>query len=107
MFRRRREKLEGRVTIDDLAAMYDARQRGGSDRYRSQARTSVGNGRKPRSYTVAQGDVRLARIRARADGIRFALQHERLSPTKVRELKQVLQNLELAIRGMEASLREG
>ena len=49
--------------------------------------------------------MRLARLRARADGIRFALQYENQTAAKAKLLRQTLQNLELAIRGMELTSR--
>lgn len=102
---RQRRKLEERVTIADLAKAYDKKMGGKAPKYR--ATRPVAESRfKPKNFTVSQGDVRLSRLKARADGIRFALQHEKLDRSKVRELEQVLHNLELAIRGMTMSLKE-
>ncbi|HEY9566447.1 MAG TPA: hypothetical protein VIR38_00030 [Thalassobaculum sp.] len=50
-------------------------------------------------------DVRLTRLKARADGIRFALQYENQTAAQSKLLRQTLQNLELAIRGMEMTRR--
>ena len=99
----RQRRPQGRVTIDDLAETYD-RTLGGKP-----ARRAPGSNPAPRpvrSLTSGQGDVRLARLKARADGIRFALQYENQSASKAKLLRQTLQNLELAIRGMEMTQRE-
>lgn len=108
--RRRGPKLEERVTIADLARAYDRDMAGKPVRLpaRQSARPSHSGpvARRPLGFTVSQGDVRLSRLRARADGIRFALQYENQTAAKAKLLRQTLQNLELAIRGMEMSLRE-
>lgn len=104
--RQRKQKLGERVTIDDLANAYDRTTAGKPVRLPA-ARPATGRGTaKPRSFTVSQGDVRLSRLKARAEGIRFALQYENQSASQAKVLRQMLQNLELAIRGMEMSLRE-
>jgi len=66
----------------------------------------------PRTPTVQRrdsgtggADLRLTRLKARADGIRFALQYENQTAAQSRLLRQTLQNLELAIRGMEMARR--
>src|SRR3546814_4904809 len=66
----------------------------------------------PRMPTVSRrdagaggADVRLTRLKARADGIRFALQYENQTAAQSKLLRQTLQNLELAIRGMEMTRR--
>lgn len=100
----RRPKLQERVTIDDLARSYDRSLAGKP--VRLPARQVAVARSKPRAFTVNQGDVRLTRLKARADGIRFALQYENQSASQSKVLRQILQNLELAIRGMEMSLRE-
>lgn len=100
----RRPKLQERVTIDELARAYD-RSRAGKP-VRLPARAAAVPRSKPRAFTVSQGDVRLTRLKARADGIRFALQYENQSASQSKILRQILQNLELAIRGMEMTLRE-
>lgn len=105
MTRRRGTKLEERVTIHDLARAYDRTMAGKPVRVIGRQQT-VAKAPKPRSFTVNQGDVRLARLKARAEGIRFALQYENQTSQQAKLLRQVLQNLELAIRGMEMTLRE-
>jgi hypothetical protein len=103
--RQRRKKFEERVTIDDLANAYDRTMAGRPVRLPA-ARPAPGRGSaKPRSFTVSQGDVRLSRLKARAEGIRFALQYENQSAAQAKVLRQILHNLELAIRGMEMTLR--
>lgn len=105
--RQRRPKFEERVTIDDLARAYDRSVAGKPVRLRSAGTPAAPAVRsKPRGFTVSQGDVRLARLKARAEGIRFALQYENQTAAQAKVLRQILQNLELAIRGMELSLRE-
>lgn len=104
--RQRRQKLEERVTIDELARAYD-RSKAGQPVRLPVGRVAADPGpRKPRAFTVSQGDVRLTRLKARADGIRFALQYENQTASQARVLRQILQNLELAIRGMEMTQRE-
>lgn len=103
----RRPRFQPRVTIDDLASAYD---RGAAAKpARPTIRRPAANAAsrpKPRVFTASQGDVRLARLKARADGIRFALQYENQTVTQSKVLRQILQNLELAIRGMEMTLNE-
>jgi len=104
--RQRRQRLDERVTIDDLANAYDRTMAGKPARLPA-ARSVAGRvSSKPRSFTVSQGDVRLSRLKARAEGIRFALQYENQSASQAKVLRQILHNLELAIRGMEMTLRE-
>lgn len=105
---RGKSKLESRVSISDLARMYDRRNSGKapSHRYKN-GELPVGRGSLNKNFTVSQGDTRLARLKARASGIRYALQTEAMDRRKTRELEQVLKNLELAIRGMEDSLKNG
>lgn len=107
----RRPRLQPRVTIDDLASAYDrgATVKPGRPTIRRPAATIAATAaprQKPRALTASQGDVRLTRLRARADGIRFALQYENQTVTQSKVLRQILQNLELAIRGMEMTLNE-
>jgi hypothetical protein len=111
MRQRRDARPPGRLTIGDLADAYD---RGIAGKPSAVARRSPASVPAPRpapsprpvrALTVDQGDVRLARLRARADGIRFALQYENQTAAKAKLLRQTLQNLELAIRGMELTSR--
>jgi hypothetical protein len=104
---RGKSKLDARVTITDLARMYDRRNAGKTPTHRyTKGELPIGRGSRNKGFTVNQGDTRLARLKARASGIRYALQTEAMDRTKTRELEQVLKNLELAIRGMEDSLKE-
>lgn len=106
MRRRHGTKLEERVTIADLARTYDQTLAGKPVRLERLQPPRRQTTSKPRSFTVSQGDVRLTRLKARADGIRFALQYENQTAAQSKVLRQILQNLELAIRGMEATLRQ-
>jgi len=102
--RQRRQRLQERVTIGDLAKAYDRSVSGKSTRL--PAPRPAASVRKPKVFTVSQGDVRLSRLKSRADGIRFALQYENQTAAQSKVLRQILQNLELAIRGMEMTLRD-
>lgn len=103
---RGRSKLDSRVTIADLARMHDRRNAGKAPAKRYvKGALPVGRGSPVKHFTVNQGDTRLSRLKARASGIRYALQTEALDPSKTRELEQILKNLELAIRGMEQTLK--
>jgi hypothetical protein len=55
---------------------------------------------------IVQDDVRLKRIKDRAEGIRFALGHENLVYHQRKELEQTLHNLELAAMGIEKELKK-
>ncbi len=111
MRQRRDARSPGRLTIGDLADAYDRGIAGkpGTAARRSPTTTPAPRPapfpRTARALTADQGDVRLARLKARADGIRFALQYENQSASKAKLLRQTLQNLELAIRGMELTSR--
>ncbi|MEQ8813390.1 MAG: hypothetical protein RLO51_06905 [Thalassobaculum sp.] len=100
----RRQHSGQRVTIGDLAQAYDRSVAGKPIRLAAVRSAPVA--RKPKVYTASQGDVRLSRLKARAEGIRFALQYENQSASQSKVLRQILQNLELAIRGMEMTRRE-
>lgn len=104
MRQRRGLKPDDRVTINDLARAYDERQPGRPLKVSIRRPANLDPG-KVRSLSGDQSDHRLARLKARADGIRFALQYENQSASKAKVLQQILQNLELAIRGMEMTLR--
>ncbi|MEQ8584419.1 MAG: hypothetical protein RLO01_03760 [Thalassobaculaceae bacterium] len=105
---RGKSKLEARVSISDLARMYDKRNgdKQPTHRYRNGA-MPIGRGSLNKGFTVSQSDTRLTRLKARAAGIRYALQTEAMDRSKTRELEQTLRNLELAIRGMETTLKDG
>jgi len=106
MKQRREPKLTERVTIDDLARTYDKTLGRRPAPVRIGPAVAAPAPRRPRGFTVTQGDVRLSRLKARADGIRFALQFENQTAAQAKVLRQVLHNLELAIRGMEMTARE-
>jgi hypothetical protein len=105
MRQRRASKPEGRVTIGDLARAYDQSKAGRPVRLgiRRSAANAVS---RSAPLNGDQSDHRLARLKARADGIRFALQYENQGASQAKVLQQILQNLELAIRGMEMTARE-
>ena len=104
MRQRRGLRAVDRVTISDLARAYDERQPGRPLKV-SIRRPANLDPSKVRSLNGDQSDHRLARLQARADGIRFALQYEKQSASQSKVLQQILQNLELAIRGMEMTPR--
>ena len=103
---RGKTKLDARVSISDLARMYDGRNNGKppTHRYTKGAMPLRRSSLNP-SGTVNQNGTRLARLKARASGIRYALQTEAMDRSKTRELEQTLRNLELAIQGMENVLK--
>ncbi|NQW08578.1 MAG: hypothetical protein HQ481_01660 [Alphaproteobacteria bacterium] len=99
-------KRDERVTVADLARMYDERMGDQAPRYRSSDRRKFAGTVKARGFTVSQDTPRLDRLQARADGMRYALKHERLEANQAKLLQQTLNNLELAIRGMKASMKD-
>jgi hypothetical protein len=102
-----RGKPERRMTIADLARMYDKRKGGvPADKVRDSAKTSFSARSKVKSFTVVQGTERLTRLQARASGIRYALSTENLTLRQTKELRQTLYNLELAIKGMQMNRKE-
>lgn len=101
--RQRRKNPAAGVTIDGLARAYDRSPAGNPAQPPGRAPAAVPGSR---ALTADQGDVRLARLKARAEGIRFALQYENQTASQAKLLRQTLQNLELAIRGMEMTARE-
>ncbi len=101
-------KIGERVTIGDLARAYDRSMAGKPARLpavRTSA-ASAASARKPKTFTVTQGDVRLSRLPARAEGLRIARQYENQTAAQSKVLRQIRQNLELAIRGMEMTRRD-
>ncbi|MEQ8396815.1 hypothetical protein [Thalassobaculum sp.] len=106
MRQRRATKSEGRVTIGDLARAYDESKAGRPIRLGNRRLAANAVSRTSRTLNGDQSDHRLARLKARADGIRFALQYENQGAAQAKVLQQILQNLELAIRGMEMTARE-
>jgi len=107
---RRRDRVDKRVTIGDLARMYDQRQQGrgpGSSLGAAAPTTRFGKRTRTKGFTVTQGDERLHRLKARVDGIRYALTTDTLTVRQKKELEQTLHNLELAIKGMELNRRDG
>lgn len=102
-----RGKPVKRTTISDLARMYDKRKQGvPADQIRDAPRTSFSPRSKVKSFTIAQGDERMSRLKARANGIRYALSTENLTVLQAKQLRQTLHNLELAIKGMELTRKE-
>jgi hypothetical protein len=103
-----RDKPVKRTTISDLARMFDKRKQGVPvDQVRDAPRTSFSPGSKAKSFTIAQGDERMSRLKSRADGIRYALSTENLTVRQGKQLRQTLHNLELAIKGMELTRKDG
>ena len=101
MVGRRRDKIDRRVTIGDLARMYDQKNATGrADTSSQTARTSFGRRNKVKSFTVTQGDERYLRLKARVDGIRYALSTYNMTARQRKEMEQTLYNLELALKGM-------
>jgi hypothetical protein len=102
-----RGKPERRMTIADLARMYDKRRDGvPGSKVRDSSKTGFSARSKVKSFTIVQGAERLSRLQARASGIRYALSTENLTVRQAKELRQTLHNLELAIKGMELNRKE-
>ena len=102
-----RGRPERRMTIADLARMYDKRGAGvPADKIRDSAKTSFSPRSKVKSFTIVQGAERLTRLQALASGIRYALSTESLTVRQAKELRQTLHNLELAIKGMELNRKD-
>ena len=103
---RGKTKQDARVSIEDLARLYDRRNDGKPPSHRyMKGEMPPRRGSLNQSGTVNQSGTRLARLKGRASGIRYALQTEAMDPSKKRELEQTLRNLELAIQGMENALK--
>lgn len=103
---RSRYKPGKQMTVDDLARLYDTLLRAQNKRYyrRWEMNTShMGRGKK---REIVQDNVRLKRIKDRAEGIRFALGFEKLNPRQRTEMEQILHNLELAVAGIERELKK-
>jgi hypothetical protein len=94
---------QDRVTLDDLARLYDLLVERRRKRYYKRWEVETRNTRK-RTGAVVQDDTRLQRIKDRAEGIRYALGYEDLTIRQRKELEQTLRNLELAITGVERDL---
>ena len=97
-----RRRSPDSVTIDDLARAYDLLLEVKKRRYYRRWEVETRTFRKRKS-AVVQDDNRLQRLKDRAEGIRFALGYEDLTYRQRTELEQTLRNLELAIRGTEAT----
>ncbi|MBT5263407.1 MAG: hypothetical protein HOL85_01135 [Rhodospirillaceae bacterium] len=91
----------GGMTTDDLARLWERYLKIKARRHRKLWRVEESMASRKRSGTVVQDVTRLKRIKDRAKGIRFAMRYEDLTFRQKKEMKQTLQNLELAIRGME------
>lgn len=103
---RSRYKPGAQVTVDDIAKLYDALLRAQNKRYfRRWDMNSSHIGRR-KNRQIVQDDVRLKRIKDRAEGIRFALGYEDMAYRQRKELEQTLRNLELAAAGIERELKK-
>lgn len=103
---RSRRKPGEQVTVDDIAKLYDALLRAQQKRYYRRWDMNTSHIGRRKSRQIVQDDVRLKRIKDRAEGIRFALGHEDLAYRQRKELEQTLKNLELAAAGIERELKK-
>lgn len=103
---RSRYKSGQQVTVDDIAKLYDALLRAQNKRYYRRWDMDTSHIGRRKNRQVVQDDVRLKRIKDRAEGIRFALGHEDLPQRQRKELEQTLRNLELAAAGIERELKK-
>mgnify|MGYP006929329989 FL=1 len=97
----RRRITRHRLTVDDIAALYDTLLESQKQRYyrRWKVETPVFNSKRRRE--VVQDEVRLKRLQERADGIEYALRYEDLTIRQRREMEQMARNLRLAARGVK------
>lgn len=102
---RSRYKAEQRLTVDDLAKLYDALLRTQHKRYYRRWEMSTSHMGRRKNRQIVQDDVRLKRIKDRAEGIRFALGYEDITFRQRKELEQTLHNLELAAVGIEREIK--
>ncbi len=102
---RSRYKAEQRLTVDDLAKLYDALLRTQNKRYYRRWEMSTSHMGRRKNRQIVQDDVRLKRIKDRAEGIRFALGYEDITFRQRKELEQTLHNLELAAVGIEREIK--
>ena len=103
---RSRYKPGHQVTVDDIAKLYDALLRAQNKRYYRRWDMNASHIGRRKNRQIVQDDVRLKRIKDRAEGIRFALGHEDLVYRQRKELEQTLRNLELAATGIERELKK-
>ncbi len=103
---RSRYKPGQQVTVDDIAKLYDALLRARNKRYYRRWDMDASHIGRRKNRLIVQDDVRLKRIRDRAEGIRFALGYEDLAYRQRKELEQTLRNLELAATGIERELKK-
>lgn len=103
---RSRYKPGQQVTVDDIAKLYDALLRAQNKRYYRRWEMTTSHMGRRQNRQIVQDDVRLKRIKDRAEGIRFALGHENLVHRQRKELEQTLRNLELAAVGIEKELKK-
>jgi len=103
---RSRRNSGDQVTVDDIAKLYDALLRAQKKRYYRRWDMNTSHIGRRKNRQIVQDDVRLKRIKDRAEGIRFALGHEDLAYRQRKELEQTLRNLELAASGIERELKK-
>jgi hypothetical protein len=103
---RARRRTDRQVTVDDIAKLYDALLRAQNKRYYRRWDMNTSHMGRRKNRQIVQDDVRLKRIKDRAEGIRFALGHEDLAMRQRKELEQTLRNLELAAAEIERQLRK-
>ena len=103
---RSRYKPGQQLTVDDLAKLYDTLLRAQNKRYYRRWDMDTSHMGRRKGRQIVQADVRLKRIKDRAEGIRFALGFEELTQRQRKEMQQMLHNLELAAGGIERELKK-
>jgi hypothetical protein len=103
---RPRYNPDKQVTVDDIAKLYEALLRTQNKRYYRRWNMNASHVGRRKNRQIVQDDVRLKRIKDRAEGIRFALGYEDLAFRQRKELEQTLHNLELAAAGIERELKK-
>ena len=93
------------VAIEDLARLQDRLSHGGSKQYYRRWEMNTMNTGRREKRAIVQDDMRLKRIKGRAEGIRFALRYEDINDRQRKEMEQTLHNLELAATGIEKVLK--
>jgi hypothetical protein len=83
---RSRRNSGDQVTVDDIAKLYDALLRAQKKRYYRRWDMNTSHMGRRKNRQIVQDDVRLKRIKDRAEGIRFALGHEDLAHRQRKEL---------------------
>ena len=100
-----RVKRGRQVTIEDLAQLHDRLSRSDSKQYYRRWGINTMNMGRREKKEIVQDDMRLKRIKGRAEGIRFALRQEDINYRQRKEMEQTLHNLELAAAGIEKELK--